>query len=318
MASSQKYTYEQLIQAMQDAGYTPLTDAEITDRAQNQYAPQYNQNKLSAEQAAQKQQLALDQQLASLQASYDKQRETTAEGYANTRSAADRQSLSRGMQRSTYNNQVLSNIDIAGQKAQSELGDAQRRDETSIGQNKTLIADQLAEYIRQLETDRAQNEAAYADALRDKDYERANAARQYQNQLQQELYALSQQEEQLRIQNEQWEKEFSYTQQRNAVTDSQWYQQFQASSEQWAQQFSESQRQFNESLAAQQPKTTTTKKSTQPAQEPQQPQQSAFSSFLSKLSSGVGNLVNTVSSSVAKKQEEEKKKSGFSFILNDR
>lgn len=195
-------------------GYTPLSDNQIRQQAENKYNPIFNQSKLSAQQAYETASLALQQQLEALAPTYDKQRETTAQAFSQARSNADRQALTRGMQRSSYNAATLGNIDIAGAKAQDEIGAAQVRDENAINQKKALNATQLAQYIRQLETDYETNIAAYSDAIRDRDYDRAAAARSEANALELELARLSQ------------------------------------SNYQWAAEFAENQRQFNQSLAA--------------------------------------------------------------------
>ena len=66
---------------------------------------------------------------------YDRQRELSAQQYAQNRSAADRQMLSRGMGRSSYNSQILSQIDTAGAKAQQEIYDKQQEAVNQYGIN---------------------------------------------------------------------------------------------------------------------------------------------------------------------------------------
>ena len=214
-AAAPNYDFENLLANLQrGGGYTPLSDDQVRQQAVNKYDPIFNQSKLSAQQAHDSSALALQQQLEALAPAYDKQRETTAQAFSQARSNADRQALTRGMQRSSYNAATLGNIDIAGAKAQDEIGAAQVRDENAINQKKALNATQLAQYIRQLETDYETNIAAYSDAIRDRDYDRAAAARSEANALELELARLSQ------------------------------------SSNQWAAEFAENQRQFNQSLAA--------------------------------------------------------------------
>ncbi len=208
------YTFENLMANLQRNPYTPLTEAEMLQQAKNRYDPIFNQNKLSAEQANEKSALALQQQLEALQPVYDKQREGTAEAFTKARSTTDRQAQTRGMQRSSFNTATLANIDTQGAKAQDEINAAQVRDENAIGQQKSQNAQQLAQYIQQLENDYATNVAAYQDAIRNQDYDRAFAAKQYANQLEQYLFDASRQQAQ------------------------------------WAAEFGENQRQFNASLAA--------------------------------------------------------------------
>lgn len=208
------YTYQQLLDNIRGSqqAYTPKTAEEIAQEAKNQYDPIYNATKLAAEQAAEKQRLALEQELAAQGRTYDKQRETTAEAFTQAYSQADRQALSRGMQRSSYNNQTLANIDTQGAKAQAEIGEAQTLAEQAIAGNITLNETQLAQTIQQLEVDYATNVAAYEDALRDKDYDRADAQRQRAQDLETALYELGLQQQSMAMSQSQWEREFAENQ----------------------------------------------------------------------------------------------------------
>ena len=64
----------------------------------------------------------------SLDYSYGEQRKASDKAYDQARSQADRQALSRGMQRSSYNNQTLANIDKQKIDAQQNIYNAQIAD----------------------------------------------------------------------------------------------------------------------------------------------------------------------------------------------
>lgn len=201
--------YNTYLPNLQTPSYTAKTEEQLLQEAINKYEPIYNQNKLSANQAYESTALALQQQLEALAPIYDRQREDTAKSYANAYSQADRQALSRGMQRSSFNNQTLANIDTQGAKAQDDIGAAQTQAESQIEQNKALAATQLAQYIQQLDNDYMTQVSAYQDALRDQDYERAFAAMQAANQLELALAELSQNNTQFLMQFEENQRQFN-------------------------------------------------------------------------------------------------------------
>jgi hypothetical protein len=110
---------------------------------------------------------------------------------------------------SSYTGATLANIDVAGAKAQDDIGRAQSLAERDIDQNKALTEQQVAGYIRQLEGDYQTNVAAYQDAIRNQDLDRARAVREYSNQLEAALYELGQQQMQYGTQQGQWERTFA-------------------------------------------------------------------------------------------------------------
>lgn len=139
---------------------------------------------------------------------YGKKREALEQNYAKSYSAADRQLLSRGMQRSSYGAQTLANINQERDKA---LGD--------------VWSEQIADYQNRL-TDQE-----------DKEWQRAFQERQLeQNQNQFELNlaenarqhdeGLAFQKEQAAVSRDQWQQQFDYGKQRDAVGDQQWQAQF--------------------------------------------------------------------------------------------
>lgn len=198
---------EQLM-AYQGGSYTPKTDDQLRQQATNDYASYYDALNLAANQAWQRNDLALQQQAAGLQSTYDKQRKASAENYRSLYSQADRQMLSRGMQRSSYGMQTLSNIGLKGQQAQQELWDQQAAAENNIGAQRSQLAQQLSEQLTQYEANRQKDILSRYDTLSDQDYDRSIAAQQYQNQLAMQMYQYQYQAEQDRIAQEQWQKQF--------------------------------------------------------------------------------------------------------------
>ena len=100
----------------------------------------------------------------SLTDTYDKKRKSTAEQFAKAYSQADRQALSRGMQRSTQNSQTLANLSKQGVDAQGDI------DSEQIAAYENWLSE---EEQRELENERWERQFAAnrEDAAWNKDYQ---------------------------------------------------------------------------------------------------------------------------------------------------
>ena len=92
------------------------------------------------------------------------------------------------MQRSSYNNQTLSNISLQGDRTQNQIAQARRGEEAALAGQRSLAAQQLAQQLAQYQQANQSQVAAYADQLRAEDYQKRVAQDQYYNQLQTMLY----------------------------------------------------------------------------------------------------------------------------------
>lgn len=202
-------TLASLIDQMKVEAYTPLTAEEIEAQAKQQYKSYYDQLRLSANQSADKQNLALQQQKEGLQQTYDKQREDMAEQYKQAYSQADRQALSRGMQRSSYNNQTLSNIDLEAAEAQADLYNQQATEENKISTQQTQLAAQLADQISQYDASEAADVLKRIDELEEREYDRQTTAKNNKNTLSLQIYSILNEQLQQQVENEQWLAEFN-------------------------------------------------------------------------------------------------------------
>ena len=156
-----------LEQYNQTSSYVPKTADQIRQQAQGEYQSYYDQLRLAAQQAQARNDLALQQQREGLQRTYDKQREASQKQYENAYSQADRQQLSRGMQRSSYTAQVLANLTQEGAEAQQELWDAQGAAEGNIDAQRTQLAAQLADQLSQYSASEAADVLARIKQLED-------------------------------------------------------------------------------------------------------------------------------------------------------
>lgn len=173
--------------------YTPKTDEEIRAKAEGEYKSYYDQLRLTAQQQQAQSDLALQQQAAGLQATYDKQREASLKDYAARYSQADRQMLSRGMQRSSYAAQVLANLSVQGAEAQQTIADQQAAAEGNIAAQRAQLAQQLALQLAQYDANEAADVLARIRELEDQEYERGMTSAEYHNNLSAQIYSYIQQ-----------------------------------------------------------------------------------------------------------------------------
>jgi peptidoglycan hydrolase-like protein with peptidoglycan-binding domain len=189
-------------------GYTPKTDAEIREQAEGEFQSYYDQLRQAAQQSYDRSDLALQQQKEGLQQSYDKQREQSAKSYRQAYSQADRQMLSRGMQRSSYGAQTLSNIDLEGAEAQQAISDQQAAAEGNIDAQRSQLAQQLAAQLAQYDSSKAADVLNRIRELEDQEYDRGVNAANTQNSLAAQIYQFLYQEQRDAKSDYQWQKEF--------------------------------------------------------------------------------------------------------------
>ena len=240
-------------------GYVPKTTAENKARAQDEYKSYYDQLRLNAQQQQQQADLALQQQRAGLQDTYDRQREASAKEYQQRLSQADRHMLSRGMQRSSYGAQIRANIGQQGAEAQQRLWDAQGAAEGNIDAQRAQLAQQLGAQLRQYDASRAADVLKRTRELDDQEYERQQADQARRDQTGMQLASILRQAERDKISDAQFEKQFGLSKQQAEaqLANMQWQQQYQegrarASDEQWAKQYGLNERQLEAQLANQQ------------------------------------------------------------------
>lgn len=265
MATKKKdATTEELLNGMladyqSRGGYVPKTTAENKARAQDEYKSYYDQLRLNAQQQQQQADLALQQQRAGLQDTYDRQREASAKEYRQRLSQADQHMLSRGMQRSSYGAQIRANIGQQGAEAQQRLWDAQSTAEGNIDAQRAQLAQQLGAQLRQYDASRAADVLKRTRELDDQEYERQQADQARRDQTGMQLASILRQAERDKISDAQFEKQFGLSKQQAEaqLANMQWQQQYQegrarASDEQWAKQYGLNERQLEAQLANQQ------------------------------------------------------------------
>lgn len=185
-------TLDELRQQLTMDTYTPKTDEQMREEANQQYASVYGQKKLAAQQTFDQTDLALSNQLASLDQSYAKQREAAAKATRASQSSLDRYSLQRGMQRSSFNAASQANILAEGEKTLADINQSETAARQNIESQRAQLASQLAAQLGQYDVDYANDVQAYFNQLRQQDEASRVEADKYRNQLLMALYEYDQ------------------------------------------------------------------------------------------------------------------------------
>lgn len=204
MASSSEQL-EKLITMRTGWNYTPKTAEQIRAQAEGEYQSYYDQLRLAAQQAQAQSDLRLAQQASSLQAAYDEQRENSLRQYRRTYSQADRQLLSRGMQRSSYGNSTLANIDIESARAQDKISQAQTTAQSQIEEQRTQLQQQLAQQMSQYTASQQADILKRSKELEDIEYNRQVDAWKSQMSMEQMIYEAARQQERDAVADQQWQ-----------------------------------------------------------------------------------------------------------------
>lgn len=190
MAVTKDTIKQDLYNRYQAGGYKKKTDEELRQQAQQEFGGYYDQLRLGAEQQAAKNDLALQQQKSALDYAFAKQQEAAEKEYNKVYSQADRQLLSRGMQRSSYGAQTLANIRQQQADVYMDLEGQLAAQGADIEAKRAQLGDQLAAQINQYNAAQAQDELNRLRELQDQEYERGAKADAAQNELALQLYQL--------------------------------------------------------------------------------------------------------------------------------
>ena len=185
-------TLDELRQQLTMDTYTPKTDEQMREEANQQYASVYGQKKLAAQQTFDQTDLALSNQLASLDQNYAKQREAAAKATRASQSSLDRYSLQRGMQRSSFNAASQANILAEGEKTLADINQSETAARQNLESQRTQLASQLAAQLGQYDVDYANDVQAYFNQLKQQDEASRVEADKYRNQLLMALYEYDQ------------------------------------------------------------------------------------------------------------------------------
>ena len=178
MATTNPNLLEEYIAQLQSSnqGYTPLTEAQIAQKAQNRYQGIYDQNRLSAQQTYDAEKLARDQALATQLEQYALQMDQSAKNYQNAQADAVRSALGRGMQRSSYLGATVGNIGIKGAEAQQAILKNQQGTVKNYAAQQQLATNQLAQQLAQYDKAQLADQLAYQDQLEEREYSRGQTA----------------------------------------------------------------------------------------------------------------------------------------------
>ena len=181
---------DELAESLSASQFTPKTDAELRAQAETMYKNQRDQAILSAQQSHDRSVAALNSQLAALDTAYARQAEQQKRATAMSRANADRQSLSRGMQRSSYNNATLANIDLAGEKALAQIAQNQTNDVNSVNSQISQLQQQLQQNISSANSSFENSVLAKLAELQADQYSKQQTAQATNNDILMQLYQL--------------------------------------------------------------------------------------------------------------------------------
>lgn len=181
---------DELAESLSASQFTPKTDAELRSQAETMYKNQRDQAILSAQQSHDSSVAALNSQLAALDTAYARQTEQQKQATAASRANADRQSLSRGMQRSSYNNATLANIDLAGEKALAQIAQNKTNDVNSVNSQIAQLQQQLQQNISSANSSFENSVLAKLAELQADQYSKQQTADATNNDILMQLYQL--------------------------------------------------------------------------------------------------------------------------------
>lgn len=181
---------DELAESLSASQFTPKTDAELRSQAETMYKNQRDQAILSAQQSHDSSVAALNSQLAALDTAYARQAEQQKQATAMSRANADRQSLSRGMQRSSYNNATLANIDLAGEKALAQIAQNQTNDINSVNSQISQLQQQLQQNISSANSSFENSVLAKLAELQADQYSKQQTAQATNNDILMQLYQM--------------------------------------------------------------------------------------------------------------------------------
>lgn len=190
-------TQKQLEEKIKSSTYTARDDATLQGQAQNEYQGKLNSALLSAQQAYDTQNTALESQKATVGTQFDQQKEAQQTANAQNLSGVSNNMLARGMGRSTYAASTLNNTAIAGNKALANIEQNRTNALGSIAGQQSQLANQLAQSQAGARSEYESNVAARIQQLKDQEQQRVTSSNDNLNNLLLQLYQLQLQKKQL-------------------------------------------------------------------------------------------------------------------------
>ena len=203
-------TLEALIRQLENnIPYQAMDEDEIRRRAQERYQSAYDGQREVAQRNYEANDAALARELQGLSQTYEERRAQTAAQTAATYAQTDRHALSRGMQRSSYNEASLANIRMAGDEALNALTKERAQQENALNTQRLQLGKDLQDTLGKLETQRKADELAYADELTEREYQREKDSQNTYRELAMQLYEYRRQQEKDEQEQARWQAEFN-------------------------------------------------------------------------------------------------------------
>ena len=162
----------QILEGLQDAGYTQKTTDELMKIAEDYYLPKENAEIEAEKQAQAVKDMSYTQQLENLQSAYGKNIDVQNAAYDKSRAALETGALARGMGRSSYTMATLAGNDQARSAALAQLADDYLQNVRQVTDEQALSSAQSAETIGRLNADKATNITNKLRELADAEYQK--------------------------------------------------------------------------------------------------------------------------------------------------
>jgi hypothetical protein len=159
--------------------YKARTDDELRKQAETQYKSYYDQLRRAAQQKSERETTALEGQRAGIQRNYQRQLDESAKQYREAYSQTDRETLRRGMQRSSYAAQRLANVNQQGLEAAQKIREAQGDAEGNLDAQIAQISGQLADTLAGYDANQANDIMNRYNELQNQEYDRNREAQQF-------------------------------------------------------------------------------------------------------------------------------------------
>lgn len=174
---------EALLGQYQKPSYTGKTDEQLKAEAEAQYEAQYNADRLAAQQKNEAYQLSIQQQIAALERQLAENQQSTRGSYELSGNSLQRMLTARGMGRSTYAGDVAARNEAQMNAALNKLLSDHTASVGDLNAQGALHSQQTADVLAQLLKDKTTNVNNAFNSLKDKDYEKQQAAQQQYNQI---------------------------------------------------------------------------------------------------------------------------------------
>ena len=206
--------------------FTGTTDAQKRERSEGAINPVYNAEIEAFTQATDRNKLALENQIGSLQNLYDLQKDEAQEYYTDERQRASDDSLRRGLARSSYAVNTQERVSDQEGKHLERLQQNLSTEVNNINTQITQLEGQLADSLKRLDIDRATKIQAEIERLTQEEQDKQIQITQINNQFKQYEEGFAYQQQRDSTADSKQQEQFTYQKERDSIADAQRQEEF--------------------------------------------------------------------------------------------